>query len=390
VNAWALVTGDFVKTGGMDVANWALAHYLARQGHEVHLVAHRIDPGLLDAGNVRFHEVPKRLNSYYLGRRALDRAGRRVAADVSARGGHVVVNGGNCLWGDINWVHYVHAAYTPEVGTGRVRRWVNAWKRRVFLAEEREAVSIARVVITASRTSRKHVIEHLNVPGERVQAVYYGVDPEGVHPGNSADRAATRAAVGWPVDTPVALFVGALGDRRKGFDTVFDAWRQLAGLGAGMLRLAVVGRGAEAAAWQERVAKAGLAERITFLGFRNDVPQLVRAADVLVAPARYEPYGLSVHEAMCSGTPAIASMCSGVSEKYPGELRDLLLQDEENSCELAERVVRWLTHRGRYRGVMLGVSQTLRQWTWDHMAEAMVRTIEGTQSGGGKVLRLSA
>jgi hypothetical protein len=35
---YLLVTGDFVKTGGMDRANYALAHYLARQGGEVHLV----------------------------------------------------------------------------------------------------------------------------------------------------------------------------------------------------------------------------------------------------------------------------------------------------------------------------------------------------------------
>lgn len=386
---WALVTGDFVKTGGMDVANYALAHHLARQGNEVNLVAHRVDEELLEFANVRFHEVRKPLDSYCLGRRALDRTGRRVAADVTARGGRVVVNGGNCQWADVNWVHYVHAAFEPEVAGGLARRLIHEWKRRAFLAEERAAIAQARVVITASGVTRRHLVERLAVPEEKVQTVYYGVDPEAVHPGNTAERATTRTQMGWPQDVPVALFVGALGDRRKGFDTVFEAWRALSGRGAGMLRLAVVGRGAEVAAWQARVASAGLSERISFLGFRNDVPQLVRAADVLVAPARYEPYGLSVHEALCSGTPAIASACSGVAEKYPGELRDLLLQDEEDAGELAERVTRWLGHRQRYRGVMLGVSQSLRQWTWDHMAEAMVRTIDG-EVRGGKMLRMSA
>jgi hypothetical protein len=63
---YLLVTGDFVRTGGMDRANFALADYLARQGGEVHLVAHRVDPQLLSYSNVQFHRVPKIANSYFL------------------------------------------------------------------------------------------------------------------------------------------------------------------------------------------------------------------------------------------------------------------------------------------------------------------------------------
>jgi glycosyltransferase involved in cell wall biosynthesis len=387
---WALVTGDFVRTGGMDVANHALAHFLARGGREVHLVAHRVADDLLKLPNVRFHPAKKPLDSYYLGRKHLDRLGRRVAEAVAARGGRVLVNGGNCRFGDVNWVHYVHAAYEPEQAGNLPRQLVARWKRSAFLDEERRAVAMARVVVTASAVSRRHVVDHLGVPESRVETVYYGVDAAAVRPTTAAERATTRTMMGWPAEAPVALFVGALGDRRKGFDTVFDAWLGLGRRGAGDLRLAVIGRGAELPAWRERVAASGLGDRVSFLGFRNDVPQLVRAADVLVAPSRYEPYGLSVHEALCSGIPAVASACSGVSEKFPGELRDLLIADENDAGELADRLAKWLGARQRYRGVMLGVSQGLRQWTWDHMAEAMVRAVEGRGGGGGTVMKMSA
>ena len=43
---YVIVTGDFVPTGGMDMANLALASYLAERGVELHLVAHRVDTGL--------------------------------------------------------------------------------------------------------------------------------------------------------------------------------------------------------------------------------------------------------------------------------------------------------------------------------------------------------
>ena len=113
---YALVSGDFVKTGGMDRANYALASYLARRGHPVHLVAHRADDDLMGQGPVAFHRVPKPLGSYLLAEPLLDRAGRRWAARVASAGGRVVVNGGNCAWGDVNWVHYVHAAWPPRGG----------------------------------------------------------------------------------------------------------------------------------------------------------------------------------------------------------------------------------------------------------------------------------
>jgi hypothetical protein len=68
MKSYLLVTGDFVRTGGMDRANFALADYLARQGEQVHLVAHRVAPELLAYPNVTFHRVPKVANSYLLSR----------------------------------------------------------------------------------------------------------------------------------------------------------------------------------------------------------------------------------------------------------------------------------------------------------------------------------
>lgn len=373
---WLLVSGDFVKTGGMDRANFALADFLARSGEEVHLVAHRADPELLARANVTLHLAPKPLNSYYLGRLWIDRLGRKWARRIARRNGRVVVNGGNCLWGDVNWVHYVHAAYEPRLSGGVVRQALHAWKRRAFLREEHRALTTARIVIANSQRTRRDLVERLSLDDSRIAITYYGTDPSSFRCATTVERAQTRAALNLPVDRSIALFVGALGDRRKAFDTVFDAWRLLrAGMPNWDCLLAVVGQGAEVPAWQERAAAAGLADQIRFLGFRSDVPQIVRAVDVMVAPARYEAYGLAVHEALCSGVPAVVSACSGVCERYPAELRDLLVQDPGDPAELAGRLQRWLAARTAIRATMLGISQSLRQWTWDHMAQEMVRRI---------------
>src|SRR5438093_13656312 len=99
-----LVSADFVKTGGMDYPNLALARHLADRGHTVHIAAHRVDPDLASHPNVRVSLVKKPAGSYVLGSFFLDRRGRKLAGESAAEGGRVVVNGGNCHWGDVNWV----------------------------------------------------------------------------------------------------------------------------------------------------------------------------------------------------------------------------------------------------------------------------------------------
>ncbi|HEX2080256.1 MAG TPA: hypothetical protein VHG08_21315, partial [Longimicrobium sp.] len=124
-----IVAGDFVRTGGMDAANHALAGFLARSGTETHLVAHRVADDLASEPNVRFHPVPRPLGSHTLGFPLLDRAGRRVARALAGRDPVVLANGGNCRAGNAAWLHYVHAAYAPRVAGQPARRMAAAAAR---------------------------------------------------------------------------------------------------------------------------------------------------------------------------------------------------------------------------------------------------------------------
>jgi len=249
---YALVTGDFVRTGGMDMANLALASHLALRGNEVHLVTHRAAEDLVSNPNVRFHRVRKPMNSYFLGESLLDRKGRAVASSVAAREGRTVVNGGNCIWSDVNWVHYVHAAYEPHVSGSALRALKARLSRRRALAAERVNITHARLVICNSERTRRDVTERLGAPESRVEVVYYGMDCARFGPVTADKRASARARLGLEDDRPAVAFVGALGDRRKGFDTLFDSWRLLCADKRWDCALIVVGAGSELAAWKRR------------------------------------------------------------------------------------------------------------------------------------------
>lgn len=370
-DSFSIVTGDFVPTGGMDRANYALADYVARQGGDLHLVAHRVDVALSDRSNVTVHQVAKPLNSYLLGAPLLARKGVEIGAKVK----YSIVNGGNCPGTDINWVHYVHAAYKSENRTSAVAQLKKSLDRQLALSSERTALQQSRIAIANSRLTQNHLIDLLQLDPSRVKTIYYGTDPDVFKPASNEEAAKLRVEYSWNLDCPIVTFIGALGDRRKGFDTLFSAWQQLCQNPDWQARLVTIGIGDELALWQQHTAAAGLTDRIEFMGFRRDVPNILRAADCLVAPTRYEAYGLGVHEALCCGLPAITTATAGVAERYSPELQDLLLPDANDVADLVRRLSAWQQRRDYYRQQALEVSELLRRYTWDDMARDIIETI---------------
>jgi glycosyltransferase involved in cell wall biosynthesis len=376
MGSYGLVSGDFVTTGGMDRANHALASFLADRGDEVHLAAYRVSQDLLARANVTFHRASKPLNSYLLASPVLARLGRSMAKQIAARGGRVVVNGGNCDWSDVNWVHYVHAAWPPTTSGGLARRFKAALMHRQAVGRERVQIGRARLVIANSERTRKDLIERVGVSEDRIKTVYLGADVDRFRPPSELERATARAALGWSNDRPVVVFIGAMGDRRKGFDTLYAAWKLLASQASWDARLAVVGAGASLESWKARTRAEGLSESVEFLGFRSDVPTVLAACNVLVSPARYESYGLNVHEALCCGLPALASRDSGVAEQFPESLAELLLPDPTDTADLAGRLRMWRDRDTTWREAVVPVSKRLRLRGWDVVAREFVEAVE--------------
>ena len=359
----------------MDNANHALAKYLARTGAEVHLVTHRAWPDLVDLPQIMVHPVWRPLRSHLAGMPLLDRAGRRCARRLEHA--HVVVNGGNCGWHDLTWVHYVHAAYEPESAAGSaLSRLKSRIMRSYALATEKRTLKSARLVLCNSWRTFRDATERLGIQESRAQVVYYGTDPDRFRPITPLERNQARVRLGWKNDRPVVVFVGALGDRRKGFDTLFAAWQSLCRQPKWDCNLAVVGAGGELPAWRQRAREKGLTERIHFLGFRKDVPEVLAACDVLVHPARYEAYGLGVHEALCRGIPALVSAQAGVAERFPPELHDCLIVDPDNSNALADCLLHWRAGLEKCQATVIPFSNSLRSYTWDQMAERIVQLVQ--------------
>lgn len=80
------------------------------------------------------------------------------------------------------------------------------------------------------------------------------------------------------------------------------------------VKLLLVGDGYLRKKNEEEARRLGIEKRVLFLGIRNDIPELLRYADVCVLSSHYEGFGLAVLEGMASGRPSIATDVSGVRE----------------------------------------------------------------------------
>lgn len=114
-----------------------------------------------------------------------------------------------------------------------------------------------------------------------------------------------RASLDTPGDAPLLLALGRLHEN-KAFDVLLHA---LAGLPQAYLWLA--GEGPLGHDLKQLADKLGIAGRVRFLGWRDDGPALLAAADVLVCPSRIEPLGNVILEAWAQNVPVVAAAADG-------------------------------------------------------------------------------
>ncbi len=137
----------------------------------------------------------------------------------------------------------------------------------------------------------------------------------------ASQRAALQQELGLDPARPVILYASKL-QGRKHCDHLLQAFLQLRSSTSLQPYLVIVGDG-EKRTELEQQAKASGVEGILFTGFRNqsELPRFFDLSSVFVLPARHEPWGLIVNEAMASGLPVIVSSDVGCAD-------DLVLNGE--------------------------------------------------------------
>lgn len=170
-------------------------------------------------------------------------------------------------------------------------------------------------VLTARRVTGFHAVtrhvatvmsRRLMIPMRKIEVIPRGRDAAKLGRHSGERRAATRMRLGIPENVPLILAVGRQ-EPQKGFEVLLGAlptmlsWRP-------DIRVLVAGReGRATEPLTEQLKDAQLDTIVTFLGMRDDVPDLMCAADVLAYPSRWEGAAGTLIEAMALECPIVTS-----------------------------------------------------------------------------------
>jgi len=168
-------------------------------------------------------------------------------------------------------------------------------------------------IIAVSEAIRDDLVAHDRIEPSKIAVIHNGIDVRRVE--TSLTREQARAALGIKDEELAIGCVGRL-EEQKGHRFLLEACAKLKndpGL-IHRLRVLMVGDGRLRGDLESQASALGLASSVSFLGTRQDVPEILRALDIYAMPSLWEGLSIAMLEAMAAGLPVVISDVSGVAQ----------------------------------------------------------------------------
>lgn len=320
-----------VVVGGLGRHVHALATQLAAQGHDVVVLCRQ--PTGTDA--ITHPTTDTVVDGVRLVRVAEDPAHLVFERDLVAwtlAMGHAMTRAGLALlrgWRpDVVHAHdwlvthpaiaLAETAEAPLVATvhateaGRHSGWLSQTLNQQVHSVEWWLANRADSLITCSSAMRTEVAHLFEVDADQVTVLHNGIEPRRWRV-RSDDVAAARARYS-PDGAPLLLFFGRL-EWEKGVQDLIAALPRVRRAHRGA-RLVVAGEGTHGQWLVDQARKHKVRRAVDFVGHLSDreLAGVLAAADAVVLPSRYEPFGIVALEAAAAGTPLVASTAGGLGE----------------------------------------------------------------------------
>lgn len=223
----------------------------------------------------------------------------------------------------------------------------------------RQSMRWTDVVAAVCEAARARLEQTGSAPRGKLVAVPNGIHPDGFAPATAAERAQLAGTLGFAAGTRLVGFVGRL-NWAKDLATLVDAFAQVRRQ-RDDVALVLVGDGDERAPLQARVAAAGIADAVAFLGDRGDVPALLRGFDLFALSSISEGYSIALLEASASALPIVATRVGGNAEIVADGVTGCLVPPRDPAA-LAAAVLGLLDDEPRRQAM----ASAARTWLLDH------------------------
>jgi N-acetyl-alpha-D-glucosaminyl L-malate synthase BshA len=219
----------------------------------------------------------------------------------------------------------------------------------VFKPLVKWVLSNSDAVIAVSRFLKERAHE-LGAEDEKVRVIYAGVQGSKGRGGNARGKR--------------VVFIGSL-VKQKGADILIKAFKAVEKKHMDA-ELVIIGDGKE----RRRLEKLADELKINahFMGYSDDIGEVLRESTVLVVPSRTEGFGLVLLEAMRAGVPVVATNVGGITEIVANEQNGLLVEKEDANA-LAGAIIKVMEDEALRNRLISEGRKTAEKYSWSRMAD---------------------
>ncbi|MGB9629802.1 MAG: glycosyltransferase family 4 protein [Thermodesulfobacteriota bacterium] len=329
-----------------------LCTWLAREGHVVHVYAEVWED---EVPGVHLHRVKTipfpqslRLLSFAM----------RATREIKNGNYDITLGVGNTLEADVlqphggvHWAWFwrsLKAYHHPIHGwvkfMGRVlspKQWVNG-----YIEDAPYKRTNYKRIVAISEMVKQDIMKWYNIPDEKIDVVYNGVDIERFHPKNHKFREEVRKKFG--IGNEMMFLFVSNNFRMKGLHYLVKALGGLKREGSPPFKCLILGRDRKDP-YLRLAQKEGVSEDLIFAGSTEEPEKYYGASDLLVHPTFYDACSLTVIEALASGLPVITTRANGAGWILTQGQEGFVISDPRNIQELQKRISHFFNKEERER-----------------------------------------
>jgi glycosyltransferase involved in cell wall biosynthesis len=217
--------------------------------------------------------------------------------------------------------------------------FMSPWKRRFYIILERGLRPLADFYITVCELNRTQAIDLNLIHPQNSQTVYSGISFTKLE--RPVDIKTTRLELNIPDGWQTIIMVGRL-DEQKAPYYLIDAFAKVVQECPEIL-LFLVGEGELQSRLEAQTHTLGIENQVKFLGSREDVPEILKVADIFALSSLWEGLGRAMTEAMLVGKPVVVPNIYGIPEIVKHEETGLLFPAKDVN-QLASHLIDLLRH----------------------------------------------
>ncbi len=227
--------------------------------------------------------------------------------------------------------------------------------------------SLVEKYIAVSEGVRDYIMSKSGIPGSKIVVIPNGIDLSRFS--NRVNVAKKRAELGLNKSSKVIISVANLREG-KDYPTLFTALKIVLNYHA--VELLVVGKGESEMVYRKAAENLGISEKVHFLGYRDDVIDLLKSSDVCVLSTLYEGQSVAILEYMASGKPIVTTDIKENRELLRGE-RDALLVPVKDADAMSGAIIRLLDDKKLTKKL---INSALRRVSEYHDLRKMVSHVQ--------------